>query len=92
MYCARCGQALPSHGFICPNCGAMLNNEQIKKQQEYMREEEKNNHAINLLSDKYKVKKDNIYKTPKDNKMIGIVIILVIVVILLVIAILKVMD
>ena len=34
MFCKRCGSALPSHGFICPKCGAMMNAEQIKKQKD----------------------------------------------------------
>lgn len=92
MFCDRCGHALPSHGFICPNCGAMMNKNQIQKQQENRREENNNKRIINLLSDKYNVKKDIDYKPRKENKIIGILIILVVVIVLIVWGILKVME
>lgn len=36
MYCKRCGASLPSTGFLCTNCGFMMDTEQIKKQREQM--------------------------------------------------------
>ena len=35
MYCKRCGAALPSEGYVCKSCGAMMSEEQIKMQKEY---------------------------------------------------------
>ena len=32
MNCKRCGSVLPSEGFVCKVCGAMMDNEQIKSQ------------------------------------------------------------
>ncbi len=52
MNCKRCGAALPSHGFICKSCGAMMDSEQIKRQKEYINEN-KNNNEIMLKSDLY---------------------------------------
>ena len=36
MYCKKCGAALPSTGFVCRSCGAMMDEEQIKTQKRFM--------------------------------------------------------
>ena len=88
MFCKRCGSALPSHGFICPKCGAMMNAEQIKKQKDFNKDEKN----ITLLSDLYSkepIKRD--YAKIKDNKYLGAVIIVLVLLGLIIFAILKVM-
>ena len=35
MYCKKCGAALPSTGFVCRSCGAMMDEEQIKMQKNF---------------------------------------------------------
>ena len=89
MFCKRCGNALPSHGFVCLNCGAMMSPEQIKEQKELMK---KDNNNVILKSDFYSKEPINRnYEKPKDNKIVGALIILIIVIALIVFAILKVM-
>ncbi len=91
MYCNKCGAALPSHGFICKSCGAMMNSEQIKAQKEYIKENKKKI-EVNLLSDRYNsnIKRD-YRENPKENKFLGILLIILVMIILIIVAILKVM-
>ena len=92
MFCKKCGAALPSNGFICHSCGAMMDKEQIEKQKKIKNEKENAKFEVNLLSDKYS--KGHIlreYQTQKDNKYLGVVLIVLIVIILVILAILKVM-
>lgn len=37
MKCKRCGASLPSVGYLCTNCGFMMDAEQIKIQKEQMK-------------------------------------------------------
>lgn len=37
MHCKRCGFPLPSTGYLCTNCGSVMDTEQIKKQKEQMK-------------------------------------------------------
>lgn len=37
MYCKKCGYSLPSTGYLCTNCGCMMDAEQIKKQKEIIK-------------------------------------------------------
>ncbi len=88
MFCKRCGAPLPSHGFVCPKCGAMMSEEQIKEQKNF----NKDNKNIILLSDLYSknpIKRD--YSKIKDNKFIGAIIIVLVLLVLIIIAIIKVM-
>lgn len=64
MVCKRCGYSLPDHGFQCPNCHFVMNEEQIKKQQELM-----NKPAFyqDFVSMKYGVKKA-IYEKREEEK------------------------
>ena len=92
MYCKKCGAALPSTGFVCRSCGAMMDEEQIKIQKKFMEEKEKTKVEVNLLSDRYsKEPIQREYKTQKDNKYFGAVFIVLVVIILVIVAILKVM-
>jgi len=91
MNCKRCGAALPSHGFICKSCGAMMDSEQIKRQKEYINEN-KNNNEVMLKSDLYSNEPINRnYEKIKSNKILGAFLIVLVLIILIIIAILKVM-
>lgn len=89
MYCKRCGSALPSHGFVCKNCGAMMDSNQIREQKEHMKNDSSKTN-INLLSEQYGVMHGNLKKV-KENKFLGALIIILVLILLIVIAILKVM-
>lgn len=91
MNCKRCGAALPSHGFICKSCGAMMDSEQIKRQKEYINEN-KNNNEVFLKSDLYSNEPINRnYEKIRSNKILGALLIVLVLIILIIIAILKVM-
>ena len=92
MYCKRCGAALPSHGYICKSCGAMMDEEQIKMQKEFIKEKDKNNFEVNLLSDQYRKGIDRNYKKNKDNKFLGAALIIGVLIILIIIAVLKIVK
>jgi len=93
MYCKKCGSALPSHGFICKNCGALMNNKQIGRQKKFMNENEKKN-EVKFLSDMYRDEPLNRnFKENKkigENKFLGAIFIVLVLIILIIIAILKV--
>lgn len=92
MYCKKCGAALPSYGYICKSCGAMMDSEQIKTQKDFIKEREKTRNEVNLMSDRYStepIKRD--YRKNYENKYLGAIFIVLIVIILIIIAILKVM-
>lgn len=86
MFCEKCGSSLPSNSYICPACGRMLSNNQIKIIKE-MNKENKNKIKPNYLSDIYGVKK-NIVMRKKDNSyikyIIGFVLCLIILLMLLI--------
>ena len=91
MYCKKCGAALPSHGFVCRSCGAMMDEEQIKMQKKMMEEKDKTMIEVKLLSDQYSVepiKRD--YERRNENKYLGAVLIVLVVIILVIVAILRV--
>ena len=91
MYCKKCGAALPSTGFVCRSCGAMMDEEQIKMQKKMMEEKDKTKIEVKLLSDQYSVepiKRD--YERRNENKYLGAVLIVLVVIILVIVAILRV--
>ena len=92
MYCKKCGAALPSHGFVCRSCGAMMDEEQIKTQKKFMEEKEKTRVEVNLLSDQYRREPiERNYKKRVENKYLGAVLIVLVVIVLVIVALLKVM-
>jgi len=87
MYCEKCGASLPSKGYICQNCGMMMNIKQIKTQKSLNDE----THDLKFLSDMYR--KDPInrdYKKNHENKYLGILFIILVILILIILAIIKV--
>lgn len=92
MFCKKCGAALPSHGFVCKSCGAMMDGDQIKEQKEFIKNEESKKIELNFLSDRYSKEPINRnYKKNRENKYLGAILIILIMIILVIIAILKVM-
>ena len=92
MYCKKCGAALPSRGFICKSCGALMDGDQIKMQKEYMQNEENKKIELNFLSDRYSNNPINReFNKVKENKYLGAVLIIIILMVIIIFAILKVM-
>jgi len=92
MYCKKCGAGLPSRGYVCKSCGTMMDSDQIKKQKEYIRNEENKKIEINFMSDRYSREPINRdYKKFKENKYLGAVLIVLVVLFLIIFALLKVM-
>lgn len=92
MYCKKCGAALPSHGFVCKRCGAMMDEEQIKEQKRFRQDKDNEKMEVLLKSDRYSSEPINRdYKKQKDNKYLGAIFIVLVVLILIILAILKVM-
>ena len=92
MICKRCGAALPNEGVVCKQCGAMMTKEQIEEQKKWNEMDERNKYAAKLMSSKYNVNKENFdynNEAQKENKWLGLVIILVVVLVVVGIAIAK---
>lgn len=92
MYCKKCGSALPSTGFVCRSCGAMMDEEQIKEQKRLKADNVNGKIEVHLLSDRYSkepIQRD--YQKQKENKYLGAILIVLVVIVLVIIAILKVM-
>lgn len=85
MICNRCGKNLPSEGTICKFCGAMMSPEQIDYQN---KTRDRDAQRIQLLSEKYGHKEQIDYREEKENKVLGLAIILIVIVFLIVLAIL----
>lgn len=92
MICNRCGAALPSDGVTCKQCGAMMSKEQIEEQKKWKEINKQNNNInANLMSSRYGVNKENFnYNEPKkENKLLGLLVIVGIVFIIIIIAAIK---
>lgn len=87
MYCKKCGSPLPNDGYICKFCGTMVAKDQIKEQKELIKEHK---YDQRLKTEKYGQAKIN-YQTeekPKENKFLGIAIIVAVIIFLIILAIL----
>ena len=84
MNCKRCGSVLPSKGYICLECGAMMDEEQIKVQQENLKKQPQNNRTF---SDNYNIDK-NIKPREENDRSLPIAAFIIVVVFLVVISIL----
>lgn len=85
MKCKNCGNPLPSSGVICKFCGALMDREQINYQNKM---KDKENQRIMLLSEKYGHENKIEYREKKENKILGLAIILIILVFLILLTIL----
>lgn len=85
MKCNRCGSPLPSDGMVCKFCGALMDQKQINYQNKM---KDKNNERIMLLSEKYGHENKIEYRETKENKALGLAIIIIVLVFLIVLTIL----
>ena len=85
MKCSRCGSPLPSDGIVCKFCGALMDQKQISYQNK-MRDND--NKRITLLSEKYGHENKIEYRETKENKALGLAIIIIVLVFLIVLTIL----
>lgn len=54
MVCKRCGAPLPSQGYVCKQCGMLMNSDQIEQQKQFIKN---NSLKAELVSEKYGGKK-----------------------------------
>lgn len=85
MTCRNCGKPLPSDGIVCKFCGALMNQSEINYQNK-MRDND--NKRITLLSEKYGHENKIEYRETKENKSLGLAIIIIVLVFLIVLTIL----
>ena len=85
MNCKRCGKPLPNRGIKCTFCGMLMDQEQIDYQRKV---NDKHNDRIELLSEKYGRENNVEYRKPKENKALGLAVIIIVLVFLIVLAIL----
>lgn len=76
MKCSRCGSPLPSDGIVCKFCGALMDQKQIAYKNKM---KDKNSERIVLLSEKYGHENKIEYRETKENKTLGLAIIIVLV-------------
>lgn len=83
MNCKRCGFPLPSSGYVCTNCGTMMDSEQIKMQKERMA-----TNPNSMFAQPYQ-KKEVLYQKREEDKKkyTGILFLIIIVLLLLLIGI-----
>lgn len=85
MNCKRCGKPLPNRGITCRFCGTLMDQEQIEYQKKM---NDKHPERIELLSEKYGRENNIEYRPVKENKALGLFIIIFILLILIILAIL----
>ena len=85
MNCKRCGKPLPNRGVKCTFCGMLMDQEQITYQKKM---NDKKNERIELLSEKYGQGNNIEYRKPKENKALGLAVIIIVLVFLIVLTIL----
>jgi len=92
MICKRCGAALPNEGVVCKQCGAMMTKEQIEEQKKWNEMDERNKYAAKLMSSKYNVNKENFSydeEPKKENKLLGLLVVVGVFLIIVLIAAIK---
>ena len=92
MICNRCGAPLPNDGVVCKQCGAMMSKEQIEEQKKWKEINKQSSQTVNLMSSRYGVNKDNFdysNEPKKENKLLGLLILVGILLIVIIFAIIK---
>ena len=84
MNCKRCGAVLPSEGYMCKVCGALMDQEQIAAQKENMKANPTTKRPT-LFSEQYGVKKE-YQPAETSNKGLMAAVMLIIVVFLIAIS------
>ena len=88
MFCKKCGNPLPKEGYICKFCGAMMDKDQIAKQNDYIKENRFN--SSKLKSELYGVEKinyDQDQDAKEENRFLGIAIVIGVIIFLIILAI-----
>ena len=85
MHCKYCGHALSNLSAICPNCGMLMSNEQMKMRKEINGYNNPYVQRLNKLNENFKYKEPNNGKNNIMESAIFITIILMIVTIIAVI-------
>ena len=86
MICSRCGRPLPNKGVTCKFCGMLMSQEQIDYQRKM---NDKHNERIELLSEKYGRENNVEYRKPKENKALGLAVIIIVLLFLIILTILN---
>ncbi len=84
MNCKRCGKSLPNRGVTCKFCGTLMDQEQIDYQRKM---NDKTNERIELLSEKYGRDNNIEYSEPKENKALGLAVIIIVLLFLIILTI-----
>lgn len=85
MICKNCKNPLPSDGIVCKFCGTLMSQEQINYQRKF---KNKDNERITLLSEKYGHNNKIEYREEKENKIVGLISIMIVLLVLIFLAIL----
>lgn len=85
MQCKYCGHALSNISAICPNCGMLMTQEQMKMRKEFNGYNNPYVQRLNKLNQNFKYKESNNGKNNSMESAIFITLILVIVIIIAVI-------
>lgn len=83
--CKNCGKPLPNSGVVCTFCGVAMERKQLDYQSKMKNNNDK---RIMLLSEKYGHENKIDYREKKENKLLGLAIIVIILVFLIVLTIL----
>lgn len=92
MNCKRCNSPLPSDGVVCLQCGAMMTKEQIEEQKKWKEINKESNNRVKLMSNKYGVNKENFNydnEQKKENKLLGLLVVIGVFLLILLIAAIK---
>ena len=91
MHCKVCGKAIGTDRGICPFCGAMLTNEQMKI---YKQEKKDSLNKVELFTQKYGNQQTIHYEKSGDieNKWIGVLVVLGVLLIILIITLIVVLH
>ncbi len=73
MICEKCGSAIPTNSFVCPNCNAIMSKSQIEKQKQFREERRKKITSPEYMSEKYGSKREFILNNDKDYSYIYVV-------------------
>lgn len=86
MFCEKCNSALPSDGYVCLHCGALMTKSQIEMQKK-LREEKRKFASPNYMSAKFGSKREFEYNNSSNNYIIVVCSLIILMVIFVIIVI-----